>query len=246
MLWPRRQTGRVAGKQRDEQQPRSRWRHLVWVGVAMIVAGVLVLGYVGWQLYGTTWASKREQKSIVGATERVWQQGEGQGSVSAEDQELADDVVALIRIPRLGEEYVVPAHEGTDDDTLTRGFGVFGSSPAPGGKGNFALAGHRITHGEPLREMPDLDVGDEVVVETRDTVYTYVLDTAGDSLTVDFDAGWVTAPDPVDPETGQSRSDQVGSTRLLTLVTCAELFHTDDRLVAFGHLVSKEPKDLAR
>jgi len=236
----------VARKQHDEQrdeQPRSRWRHLVWVGVAMIVAGVLVLGYVGWQLYGTTWVSKREQKSIVGATERVWQQqGAGQGSVSAKDEELADDVVALIRIPAIGESYVVPAHEGTGDDTLARGFGIFDSSPDPGGKGNFALAGHRITHGEPLRDMPDLDAGDEVVVETRDTVYTYVLDTAGDSLTVDFDAGWVTAPDPVDPGTGESLSDRVGATRLLTLVTCAELFHTDDRLVAFGHLVSKEPK----
>jgi sortase A len=214
----------------------------VWVGVAMIVAGLLVLGYVGWQLYGTTWQSKREQRSIVGATERVWQPSDGGGSVSAEDERLADDVVALIRIPRLGEEYVVPAHEGIDDDTLTRGFGLFDSSPAPGGKGNLALAGHRITHGEPLRDMPDLDVGDEVVVETRDDVSTYVLDTAGDSLSVDFDAGWVTAPDPVDPDTGQSLSDRVGSSRLLTLVTCAELFHTDDRLVAFGHLVSKEPK----
>lgn len=230
-------------KRRDEQQRRGGWRPLIWVGVALIVAGVMVFGYVGWQLYGTTWVSKREQKSIVGATERVWQeQGDGQGSVSAEDEELADDVVALIRIPRLGEEYVVPAHDGTDDDTLTRGFGIFDGSAAPGGRGNLVLAGHRITHGEPLRDMPDLDSGDEVVVETRDTVYTYVLDTAGDALTVDFDAGWVTAPDPVDPETGQSLSDRVGSTRLLTLVTCAELFHTDNRLVAFGHLVSKKPK----
>ena len=215
---------------------------LVWVGVTMIVAGVCVLGYVGWQLYGTTWLSQREQRDIVAATEKVWEPGEdGQGSVSSDDQELADDVVALIRIPALGDEYVVPAHEGTDDETLTRGFGIFDSSPVPGGEGNFALAGHRITHGEPLREMPDLDAGDEVVVETRDTVYTYVLDTAGDALTVDLDAGWVTASDPVDPKTGASLSARAGSTRLLTLVTCAELFHSDDRLVAFGHLVSKEP-----
>jgi sortase A len=30
--------------------------------------------------------------------------------------------------------------------------------------------------------------------------------------------------------------------RLLTLTTCAELFHTDDRMVAFGHLVETEPR----
>jgi sortase A len=30
--------------------------------------------------------------------------------------------------------------------------------------------------------------------------------------------------------------------RLVTLVTCAELFHTDDRMVAFGHLVDRESR----
>ena len=243
------QTDRVAAKRTSEHRPGNGRRYLVWVGAAMMLAGACLLGYVGWQLYGTTWVSKREQSEIVEATERIWGQGtgsqsaDGQGSVSSEDRELADDVVALIRIPTLGEEYVVPAHPGTDDATLARGFGIFDSSPVPGGRGNFALAGHRITHGEPLRQMPDLDAGDEVLVETRDALYTYVLDTDGDALTVDFDAGWVTAPDPVDPGTGMSVSDQVGSDRLLTLVTCAELFHTDDRLVAFGHLVSKKAKD---
>ena len=32
--------------------------------------------------------------------------------------------------------------------------------------------------------------------------------------------------------------------RLLTLVTCAELFHTDDRMVAFGHLVDRQLGEL--
>lgn len=212
---------------------------MIWLGVAMMLAGLCVLGYVGWELYGTTWLSKREQSDIVDATERVWSQD---GSVSGQDRKVADDVVALVRIPALGKEYVVPAHQGTDDDTLTRGFGIFAGSPEPGGTGNLALAGHRITHGEPLRHLPDLDTGDRVLVETKDAVYTYVLDTAGDALTVGFDAGWVTASDPVDPATGRAVSSAAGSDHLLTLVTCAELFHTDNRLVAFGHLVSTKPR----
>jgi sortase A len=232
----------VRGKRRGEEGPRSARRPLIWVGVALMLAGLCILGYVGWELYGTTWVSKREQHATVESTERVWSQ-DGQGSVSADDHEVAADVVALVRIPALGEDYVVPAHDGTDDDTLSRGFGIFDGSPDPGGKGNLALAGHRITHGEPLRHMPDLDVGDEVVLETKDFDYTYVLDTAGDALTVDFDAGWVIQPDPVNPTTGLVTSEEAGSDRLLTLVTCAELFHTDERLVAFGHLVSKTPND---
>ena len=211
----------------------------MWVGIAMMLAGLCVIGYIGWELYGTTWVSKREQRSIVEATERSW----GQGSVSSHDEELAADVVALIRIPAFGDTYVVPAVEGTSDDVLARGFGIFEDSPAPGGVGNFALTGHRITHGEPLRDMPDLDAGDEVIVETRDAVYTYVVDTDGDALTVDSDAVWVTDADPVDPDRGALVSARSGSKRLLTLVTCAELFHTDERLVAFGHLVSKRPNE---
>ena len=86
--------------------------------------------------------------------------------------------------------------------------------------------------------MPDLEPGDEVILTTADTIYTYVLDTGGDDLTVDLNDTWVLDSSPVNPDGGTQpprlRSDQ----RLLTLVTCAELFHTDDRLVAFGHLDS--------
>jgi sortase A len=29
--------------------------------------------------------------------------------------------------------------------------------------------------------------------------------------------------------------------RLITLTTCSELFHTDNRMIAFGHLVGSRP-----
>jgi sortase A len=89
--------------------------------------------------------------------------------------------------------------------------------------------------------MGSLDVGDLIVVETRDVVYTYVLDTAGDDLRVPFTAGWVVGAEPVNPDPAGvgPREDE---TELITLTTCAELFHTDDRLVAFGHLVSAKDR----
>jgi sortase A len=31
---------------------------------------------------------------------------------------------------------------------------------------------------------------------------------------------------------------QQAGQRLITLTTCSELFHTDNRMIAFGHLVS--------
>lgn len=219
---------------------RRRSLLLVRVGSTLVVAGAVVLGHVGWQLQGTTFLAQRAQAGTVEATERAW--AVERRLPGQRDLERSRGVVALVRIPSLGEQFVVPAYKGTGDETLERGFGVFDRSSRPGAVGNFALGGHRVTHGEPLRRMPELEAGDEVVVETADATYRYVLDTGGDSRTVGTDATWVTGTDPVDPETQRAVSDVVGSTRLLTLVTCAEIFHTDERLVAFGHLVSRAPR----
>ena len=45
-------------------------------------------------------------------------------------------------------------------------------------KGNFAVAGHRNTHGEPFRYVNKLVTGDKVVVETESTYYTYEITAA--------------------------------------------------------------------
>ena len=96
----------------------------------------------------------------------------------------------------------MPVLEGTSDSVLAAGFGHYDGSVRAGGVGNYALAGHRVTHGEPLRDMPDLRPGDEIVVETRRTVFTYRLDTGGDDLVVPFSASWVLDPLPTNPDGG--------------------------------------------
>ena len=90
--------------------------------------------------------------------------------------------------------------------------------------------------------MPDLRPGDRVIVETRRSVFTYVLDTGGDALAVPFTAGWVLEPAPRNPEGGDAATRPLVGQRLITLTTCSELFHTDDRYVAFGHLASERPR----
>ena len=88
--------------------------------------------------------------------------------------------------------------------------------------------------------MPSLRPGDTVLIEGRDAIYTYELDTNPNDLVVDIDADWVLAPHPDNPDPGGVQPDR--GRRLLTLLTCAELFHTDDRMVVFGHLVGTRPK----
>lgn len=217
---------------------RPRVRVALWSGVALVVAGLVVLGYVGWQFWGTTWVSKREQRELTGSLQKQWTEG---GSRLQPKFVPKGKASALIRIPAFGRSYVVPVLEGTSSDILSRGFGHFTRSADPGEVGNYALAGHRVTHGEPLRRMPDLRPGDEVVVETVDTTYTYRLDTDPRKLVVPFTDTWVLDPVPKNPEGGPQPAQTRGQ-RLITLTTCSELFHTDDRMIAFGHLVRTETK----
>ena len=68
--------------------------------------------------------------------------------------------------------------------------------------------------------MPDLEPGDEVLVETRESVFTYVIDTDPEDLVVDVDDVWVVDDRPVNPDTGGV--GPVDAPKLLTLTTCAE------------------------
>jgi sortase A len=208
--------------------------------VALILAGLGTLGYVGWQLWGTTWVSEREQREITASLQRQWQAEPARQSQPS--RVSRGQASALIRIPAFGSSYVVPVLEGTDPDVLTRGYGHFTGSADPGEVGNYALAAHRVTHGEPLRRMPELRPGDRVVVETVDRIYVYALDTDPRRLVIPFTGTWVLDPLPKNPGGGPQPRQEPGQ-RLLTLTTCSEIFHTDDRMIAFGHLVSSRRKD---
>lgn len=88
-----------------------------------------------------------------------------------------------------------------------------------------------MTHGEPLRQLPQLRVGDDVTVKTND----------GDSLEVTNRATWVLDPVPANPDGGVQPAQDPGQS-LLTLVACAEVFHTDNRLIAFAELVDTQAR----
>ena len=211
-----------------------------WLGLGLIAAGLVILGYVGWQLWGTNWLSHRAQERIVDDVQDQWEVGEVTELEGIEVVQVPEgSVTALIRIPEFGDDYVIPVLEGTSDEVLAAGYGHFEDTANPGEVGNYALAAHRVTHGEPLRDMPSLDIGDEVIVETRAATYTYVLTSGGDDLRVTFEDGWVVQPLPDNPDPGGVEPAQEEGQRLITLTTCAELFHTDDRLIAFGVLESK-------
>ncbi|HEX5916696.1 MAG TPA: class E sortase [Nocardioides sp.] len=226
-----------------------RRRTTLLLGRGAVAVGLALIGLVAWQYVGTNVLSERRHAELVEDIRRSWEgpvpavRRISEKPASARDAARPEERVAgsaLVRIPRFGVDYVMPVVEGTDDEALASGIGHHVGTAAVGGVGNYVLAGHRVTHGEPMRRMRSLRPGDVVEVETRRMVYTYVLDTEPDQLVVDDDASWVLDPRPVNPVASGPQPSR--EPRLITLVSCAEVFRTDERMVVFGHLARASSK----
>jgi len=202
------------------------------VGTVLVVVGVAVLAWSGWQYWGTNWQSRHRHAEVSEALRHGWRTGTGGVQT---DFGVA---TAILHIPSFGRHWSVPVLEGSSDEVLAAGVGHLDDTAEPGQEGNVVLAGHRVTHGEPFARIRDLRPGDVVRIETRTTTYTYVLDTSGRDLDVPFTDGWVLDARPHNPHGGTGPAD---FPRLLTLVTCAEVFRTSQRTVVFGHLVGSAP-----
>jgi len=201
-----------------------------WVSGALTLIILVIVGYLAWQLVGTNAVAAHQQRTVVGAMRSDWSDRSG----NANDDPLSlGEGFAVLRIPRFGADFQVPVIQGVTDDDLASGVGHFSDTARPGQIGNFAVAGHRITRGQPFSDFPSLQAGDKVVVETRTDVFTYVLDDDGTSITVPYDDTGVVQPVPGKPGVKPHQ-------RLITLVTCSELYRTDDRSVVHGHLVSDQ------
>lgn len=145
---------------------------------------------------------------------------------------------AVLTVPRLGLR--VPVAEGVSKPgVLDKGYvGHYRGTQQPGQTGNFALAGHRNTHGEPFRHLPRLRPGDDIEVETRSATYTYDVDQVLPQ-TLATDSG-ILRPVPhslVRPGHGY---DEPGY--YITLTTCTPEFTSRYRMVVWGRLVSMRPR----
>ncbi|MDQ0777000.1 sortase A [Streptomyces aurantiacus] len=145
---------------------------------------------------------------------------------------------AVLAIPRLGLR--VPVAEGVSKaGVLNKGYvGHYPGTVQAGRVGNFALAGHRNTHGEPFRHIDRLRRGDRIEVETKGAVYTYVVDrtlprtSPGDSGTIRR----------IPRSTVRPAYGYTGPGYYLTLTTCTPEYTSKYRLVVWGKLGSVRPR----
>lgn len=139
---------------------------------------------------------------------------------------------AVMYIPRLGFTWNKPVLEGTATDTLKKGLGHYAGSARLGQTGNFSVAGHRRTYGDPFKDFPELRRGDAVVLTDGTTWFTYRVD-KGPYKTVPSD---VEVIDAVPRKSGYTRPG-----RYLTLTTCDPEWGHSHRLIVWAHLDSTQP-----
>ncbi len=137
-------------------------RLIDFLGRTMIVAGLLLLSFVAYQLWGTGIVEGRSQTAI--AKQFVKPQP---------IQPQLGGLVGRITIPSIGvSKYVVAGVRLKD---LERGPGLFPGSPMPGQKGNVAIAGHRTTFGAPFSRIDELRGNERIILESKDGTFTYIV-----------------------------------------------------------------------
>ncbi|MGW5848157.1 class E sortase [Streptomyces sp. NPDC055254] len=136
---------------------------------------------------------------------------------------------AEMYVPRFGRDWVKPVLEGTGTELLKKGLGHYPGTARLGATGNFSVAGHRRTYGDPFKDFPELRPGDAVILKDATTWYTYTV-RGGPLRTLPTDVA------VVDPVPRKSPFSAPG--RYLTLTTCEPEWGHSHRLVVWAELTA--------
>lgn len=241
--WRRFKNARAAAWDRPPEPHDWRWA-VGLLGKSLVVSGLLMLGFVGYQLWGTglstaaaqralaeEFASVQQLASTTTATETTTTVSDEPTSatlppitptttaVSTTVEPLTSsimlgDPIARLQIPRIDLDVYVVA--GVASEQLQRGPGHFPDTPLPGELGNAAIAGHRTTYGQPFHNLDRLQPGDDITLAT----------TSGDSYT--YTVSGLEVVEPSDYEV-VATTDPTSAT--LTLTTCHPKWSASLRLI---------------
>jgi sortase A len=205
------------------------------VGRVVLVAGILILLFIPYLLWGTGLQTARSQALLRTEFGNAQHRSGGQTTkhlsappkggtapVAQVAPAIADPAiggpVGTITIPKIGLSMVVV--EGTGEAQLQAGPGHYPTTPLPGEAGNAAIAGHRTTYLHPFYNLNELVPGDSITVVTLQGIFLY----------------HVTASQAVLP-TDVSVIDRT-SAPTLTLTTCNPRYSASQRLVVHATLAA--------
>ena len=218
-------------------------RGIAGVGRAFITLGLLILLFVGYQLWGTgvfTARAQTELKKDFAELQRQYGHDDpvvtttpttGEPSDSTTTTSLPNapvpaegEVAGMIKIPAIGMDAKAFV-EGTSRDDLKKGPGHYLGTPMPGHLGNAAIAGHRTTYGAPFNRINELKAGDRIVILTVQGAFTYQM---FEQLIVKPTDTWVVDPPPNPLDAW------------LTLTSCHPKGSASQRIVIHAKLIPAE------
>lgn len=202
----------------------------------LLTAGVIGLLFIGYLVWGSGPLAASAQRALTNELNQWWQRAPARGDaidVSPEQFHVATgQPFAFIRIPAFGQQWRFTLIEGTGLAQLNVSPGHVPGTQWPGQLGNFAVAGHRVTAGNPFWSLPSMKDGDLVYIETRRNDYTYRV--VGKQRVPPTDVG------VLDPVPGHPR--QRPARRLISLITCDPAWTGTHRVIVTGVLIAARPR----
>ena len=209
----------------------------VTVGRIVLVAGILILMFIPYLLWGTGLITARNQSVLTQQFREAQKKSHSHPTTSIPAPvhgatpaapEVAPTIAApavgtavgTIQIPKIKLSMTVV--EGTDEAQLAMGPGHYPYTPLPGEAGNAAIAGHRTTYLHPFYSLDALTPGDLIYVTTLQGTFLY--NVYRSQVVAPNDVA-VVAPTP---------------TPQLTLTTCNPRYSASQRLVVSAKLVASE------
>jgi len=215
------------------------------VGRVCITGGVLILLFVVYQLWGTGLREAQAQNQLEDDFAEVLEAAaptstttsstttttrpaatatttttEAPATVPPVEPVPEGEAMARLRIPVIGVDKIVV--EGVSLGDLKKGPGHYPETPLPGQEGNAAIAGHRTTYGAPFNRIDELVAGDEILVETAQGEFRYL----------------VTEQLIVSPTQVEVLDDK-GDNRL-TLTACHPKYSARQRIIVVAELAPEE------
>lgn len=165
-----------------------------YVGRVLMTAGVLVLLFVAFQLWGTGLHEAKAQNQLAGeldakltvTTTTRAPRSTTSAAPGAPTTTVAPKVAAKADIaPKIGEPVggieIPDIHvnkivvQGDSLEQLDRAPGHYPQTPFPGQAGNSSIAGHRTTYGAPFSNVDKLKPGDKIIITTIQGRFTYAV-----------------------------------------------------------------------
>ncbi len=232
------------------------------IGKTLIFLGVVLLLFVGYQLWGTGFAESSNQDDLARSMAKTLGVDDLKSPIDDADPSdiatnLTDklsklkpaaqpataapkegDAEGIIEIARIGLRQKTFV-EGVTKADLRKGPGHYPETPLPGQAGNAAIAGHRTTYGAPFNRIDELLPGDPIDIYTTQGKFTYEVLAPPPNKGIERGKGWYT----VAPNDG-SVLEPTGDNRL-TLTACHPKYSAKERIVVQAKLTVEPAATLA-